>query len=86
MGAEGQPQKKSSLWARVAVLSEAPCAFLDWREQPTPRELAKQVLLEHGFSEVAARKWLQRHPPEEAVHAWPQSRPAATRTLARRAT
>lgn len=30
------------------------------------------VLRSHGFGEAAARKWLQRHPPEEAVTAWPR--------------
>jgi hypothetical protein len=30
------------------------------------------VLREHGFGEAAARKWLQRHRPEEAVDAWPR--------------
>lgn len=44
-------------------------AYLDWREQPTPRQLAKEVLLARGFIEAAARKWLQRHSPEEAVNA-----------------
>lgn len=47
-------------------------AYLDRKDQPTPRQLAKQVLLERGFSEAAARKWLQRHAPEHAVHAWPR--------------
>jgi hypothetical protein len=31
-----------------------------------------EVLREHGFSDAAARKWLQRHRPEEAVNAWPR--------------
>ena len=31
-----------------------------------------EVLGEHGFSDTAARKWLQRHRPEEAVKAWPR--------------
>ena len=35
-----------------------------------------EVLREHGFSESAARKWLQRHRPEEAVKAWPRKRAA----------
>jgi hypothetical protein len=30
------------------------------------------VLRSHGFGEAAARKWLQRHSPEEAVNAWPR--------------
>lgn len=47
-------------------------AYLDRRESETPRQAAKQVLLEHGFSEAAARKWLQRHPLREALHAWPR--------------
>jgi hypothetical protein len=47
--------------------------YLDTREHDrTVRRLAIGVLREHGFSNVAARKWLQRHPPEEAVNAWPR--------------
>ncbi|WP_327431727.1 hypothetical protein [Streptomyces sp. NBC_01236] len=38
------------------------------------REAALDVLRSHGFGEEAARKWLQRHRPEEAVNAWPRSR------------
>jgi hypothetical protein len=33
---------------------------------------ALDVLQSHGFGEEAARKWLQRHRPEEAVNAWPR--------------
>lgn len=52
-------------------------AYLDWKDEPTPRQLAKSLLLERGFSEAGARKWLQRHPPEAAVNAWPRrARPA----------
>jgi hypothetical protein len=35
---------------------------------------ALDVLRSHGFGEEAARKWLQRHRPEEAVDAWPRGR------------
>ncbi|MFI9811494.1 DUF4132 domain-containing protein [Saccharothrix variisporea] len=38
------------------------------------REAALDVLQKHGFSKEAARKWLQRHRPEEAVNAWPRRR------------
>ncbi|MEU7133959.1 hypothetical protein [Streptomyces sp. NPDC046261] len=38
------------------------------------RAAALEVLREHGFGNEAARKWLQRHPPEEAVNAWPRGR------------
>ncbi|MFD4937240.1 hypothetical protein [Streptomyces virginiae] len=38
------------------------------------RATALNVLRAHGFGDEAARKWLQRHPPEEAVHAWPRGR------------
>ncbi|MGJ5805732.1 hypothetical protein ACSCB1_42575 [Streptomyces europaeiscabiei] len=38
------------------------------------RAAALEVLRSHGFGEDAARKWLQRHPPEEAVNAWPRGR------------
>ncbi len=36
------------------------------------RAAALDVLRAHGFGEEAARKWLQRHRPEEAVNAWPR--------------
>jgi hypothetical protein len=36
------------------------------------RAAALDVLREHGFGEEAARKWLQRRRPEEAVNAWPR--------------
>jgi hypothetical protein len=40
------------------------------------RAAALDVLRSHGFGEEAARKWLQRHRPEDAVDAWPRgSRP-----------
>ncbi|KIH97643.1 hypothetical protein LP52_18255 [Streptomonospora alba] len=40
------------------------------------RTAALDVLRSHGFGEAAARKWLQRHRPKEAVDAWPRgSRP-----------
>jgi hypothetical protein len=38
------------------------------------RAAALDVLRSHGFGEEAARKWLQRHRPEEAVNAWPRGR------------
>jgi hypothetical protein len=41
------------------------------------RAAALDVLRAHDFGEEAARKWLQRHRPEEAVTAWP--RPASPR-------
>ena len=33
---------------------------------------ALDLLRSRGFSEAAARKWLQRHEPEQAIHAWPR--------------
>ncbi len=36
------------------------------------RAAALDVLRSHGFGEEAARKWLQRHRPEEAKGAWPR--------------
>ena len=36
------------------------------------RAATLEVLRAHGFGEEAARKWLQRHRPEEAVDAWPR--------------
>lgn len=42
------------------------------------RVAAIELLRSRGFTEASARKWLQRHQPEEAVDAWPRSRtPAA---------
>jgi hypothetical protein len=38
------------------------------------RAQALEVLRSHGFKDDAARKWLQRHQPEEAVDAWPRRR------------
>ncbi|MFF3668519.1 hypothetical protein [Microtetraspora malaysiensis] len=40
----------------------------------TVRAAALDVLRSRGFGEEAARKWLQRHRPEEAVNAWPRGR------------
>ena len=36
------------------------------------RAAALEVLVSRGFSEVAARKWLQRHPPADALTARPR--------------
>lgn len=44
-------------------------------QQDRERELraaAIDVLRARGFGHEAARKWLQRHPPEEAMNAWPR--------------
>jgi hypothetical protein len=50
-------------------------AYLDGVDQVrTVRTAALDVLRAHGFGEAAARKWLQRHRPEEAVNAWPRGR------------
>jgi hypothetical protein len=43
------------------------------------RAYALEVLRIHGFKDEAARKWLQRHRPEEALDAWPRSRKSADR-------
>jgi hypothetical protein len=42
--------------------------------QRAVRGAALDVLRSHGFGPEAARKWLQRHRPEEAVDAWPRGR------------
>jgi hypothetical protein len=48
-------------------------AYLDRVDQVRAvRAAALDVLRSHGFGEAAARKWLQRHRPEEAVNAWPR--------------
>ena len=36
------------------------------------RTLTLDVLRSRGFSEAAARKWIQRHEPEQAIDAWPR--------------
>jgi hypothetical protein len=36
------------------------------------RAAALDLLRTRGFSQEAARKWLQRHQPEEAFDAWPR--------------
>ena len=36
------------------------------------RTAAFDLLRSRGFSEAAARKWLQRHEPEQAIDAWPR--------------
>jgi hypothetical protein len=51
-------------------------AHLDQKDsQRAIRMNALEILRSHGFGEEAARKWLQRHRPEEAVDAWPRGRP-----------
>jgi len=41
------------------------------------RAAALELLRTRGFTQDAARKWLQRHRPEEAFDAWPRgARPA----------
>jgi hypothetical protein len=48
-------------------------AYLDRVDQVRAvRAAALDVLRAHGFGEEAARKWLQRHRPDEAVNAWPR--------------
>jgi hypothetical protein len=50
-------------------------AYLDRKDsERTIRMDALEVLRSRGFGEEAARKWLQRHRPEEAVNAWPRGR------------
>ena len=51
-----------------AVLAKV-LSQVDARER---RELAMTVLRNHGFSEAAARKWLQRHDLSEIATAWPR--------------
>ena len=48
-------------------------AYMDGVDQVRAvRAAVLDVLRSHGFGEAAARKWLQRHRPEEAVDAWPR--------------
>jgi hypothetical protein len=39
------------------------------------RSASLDLLRSRGFKEEAARKWLQRHSPAEALTAWPRGRP-----------
>jgi hypothetical protein len=49
--------------------------YLDSRDSDRSlRTAALDLLQERGFSEGAARKWLQRHRPEDALDAWPRGR------------
>ena len=49
--------------------------YLDSRDRDRNlRTAALDLLRERGFSEEAARKWLQRHRPEDALDAWPRGR------------
>lgn len=48
-------------------------AYLDEKDRERAiRQAALDVLRSRGFSNEAARKWLQRHDPEAAVDAWPR--------------
>jgi hypothetical protein len=50
-------------------------AHLDERDRLRDiRKNALSVLRDRGFSDAAARKWLQRHRPQEAIHATPRGR------------
>lgn len=48
-------------------------AHLEEREHEREiRTAALDLLRSRGFGESAARKWLQRHEPEQAINAWPR--------------
>ena len=48
-------------------------AHLDKRDREQEiRTATLDLLRSRGFSEAAARKWLQRHKPQEAIDAWPR--------------
>jgi len=48
-------------------------AHLDVRDNDRAvRGAALDILRSRGFQDEAARKWLQRHRPEDALHAWPR--------------
>jgi hypothetical protein len=60
------------------VLSRMKAHLNDTDKERTTRGYALEVLRSHGFSEAAARKWLQRHEFKDAVDAWPRGqRPTA---------
>jgi hypothetical protein len=67
----GRYQVDSAAKARIET-------YLSRRDQPSPRGAAIRVLRERGFTESAARKWLQRHELREAIHAWPRSAHSAS--------
>ena len=48
-------------------------AYLDQQDRKRAiRTAALDLLRSRGFSEAAARKWMQRHEPEHAIGAWPR--------------
>jgi hypothetical protein len=50
-------------------------AYLDRKDsERAVRTDLLEVLRARGFGEEAARKWLQRHRPEDAIDAWPRGR------------
>jgi len=50
-------------------------AYLDRKDSERAIRMdALEVLRSRGFGEEAARKWLQRHRPEEVIDAWPRGR------------
>ena len=58
-------------------------AYLDdWDSTRAMRTAALNLLEDRGFGEEAARKWLQRHRPEEAVNAWPRGARKQSRATA----
>jgi len=58
-------------------------AYLHQRDGRAEKQSAAMELLEErGFTWAAARKWLQRHPLEEAISAWPRSAPGHQSPLA----
>ncbi|WP_146603851.1 hypothetical protein [Micromonospora deserti] len=47
--------------------------YLDSKDQSQEvRAATLDLLQQRGFSHAAARKWMQRHQPEEALDAWPR--------------
>lgn len=54
-------------------------AYLDRRDASRETRVAALAVLQgRGFSEAAARKWLQRHRAPDAVNAWPRSPKGST--------
>ena len=48
-------------------------AYLDEQDRKRAiRTATLDLLRSRGFSEAAARKWMQRHEPEHAINAWPR--------------
>lgn len=56
------------------VVAKMTASLNDRDRRRVVRGAALDLLGSRGFSDEGARKWLQRHRPEDAVNAWPRGR------------